>query len=199
MYIVGLTGGIGTGKTTVSEIFKKLGIPVYNSDIEAKKLMHTDKELIKKISNLFGKDIYKDNLLDRKKLAAEVFSNKEKLNRLNAIVHPAVKQDFELWALRQNSLYQIKESAILFESGIYKNVDKIITVTAPLNLRIKRLIKRDNTSQEEIKKRINNQLDEKLKTDNSDFIIDNNTTRLLIPQVLLIHNNLSRSIKNIPK
>ncbi len=199
MYIVGLTGGIGTGKTTVSEIFKKLGIPVYNSDIEAKKLMHTDKELIKKISNLFGKDIYKDNLLDRKKLAAEVFSNKEKLNRLNAIVHPAVKQDFELWALRQNSLYQIKESAILFESGIYKNVDKIITVTAPLNLRIKRLIKRDNTSQEEIKKRINNQLDEKFKTDNSDFIIDNNTSKLLIPQVLLIHNNLSRSIKNIPK
>jgi dephospho-CoA kinase len=195
MFIIGLTGGIGTGKTTVAEVFKKLIIPVYNSDIEAKNLMNTEKELIEKLKDIFGNAIYKDNKLDREKLADLIFNDKQKLNIVNSIVHPAVKKHFNNWADKQNTPYVIKETAILFESGTYKDVNKIISVSAPLELRIERLIKRDNSNRERIMERMNNQIDENFKRNNSDYIINNDNMKLLIPQVLSIHHKILNILK----
>jgi len=198
MFIVGLTGGIGSGKTTVSEVFKNLGISVYNSDFEAKKIMNTDEDLINKLKMIFGFDIYNsDNQLNRKKLADLIFNNKNKLNTVNRIVHPAVKKHFQNWINKQNSPYIIKETAILFESGIYKEVDKIITVVSPLNTRINRIKKRDNLSEKEIKERINNQTDDEYKIKNSDFIITNNNISLILPQILSIHKKLLKFSKSM--
>ena len=198
MFIVGLTGGIGSGKTTVSEVFKNLGISVYNSDFEAKKIMNTDEDLINKLKMIFGFDIYdSDNQLNRKKLADLIFNNKNKLNTVNRIVHPAVKKHFQNWINKQNSPYIIKETAILFESGIYKEVDKIITVVSPLNTRINRIKKRDNLSEKEIKERINNQTDDEYKIKNSDFIITNNNISLILPQILSIHKKLLKFSKSM--
>lgn len=196
MYVVGLTGGIGSGKTIVSEVFKSIGIPVYNSDIEAKILMNTDSDIINKLKMIFGYNIYNsENQLDRKKLADLIFNNKDKLNTVNSIVHPPVKKHFQIWMNKQNSLYVIKETAILFESGTYKDVDKIITVSAPLSLRIKRLILRDNSNKKKILERIKNQLNDEYKIKNSDFVINNNNEELILPQILSIHNNLLNILK----
>lgn len=196
MYVVGLTGGIGSGKTIVSEVFKSIGIPVYNSDIEAKILMNTDSDIINKLKMIFGYNIYNsENQLDRKKLADLIFNNKDKLNTVNSIVHPPVKKHFQIWMNKQNSLYVIKETAILFESGTYKDVDKIITVSAPLSLRIKRLILRDNSNKKKIMERIKNQLNDEYKIKNSDFVINNNNEELILPQILSIHNNLLNILK----
>lgn len=196
MFIIGLTGGIGSGKTIVSEVFKSIGISVYNSDIEAKKIMNTDSYIINKLKIIFGNNIYNtNNQLDRKKLANLIFNNKDKLNTLNSIVHPAVKKHFQNWIIKQNSPYVIKETAILFESGIYKDVDKIITVLSPLSLRIKRLILRDNSNKKEIMERVKNQLNDEYKIKNSDFLLNNNEEELILPQILLIHNNLLNILK----
>ncbi len=201
MIIVGLTGGIGSGKTIISKVFKKLGIPVYNSDIEAKKLMNSDFNIINKLKMIFGYDIYDaNNFLNRKKLAHLIFNNKEKMNTVNGIVHPAVKKHFLNWAENQHSLYVIKETAILFETGIYKDVDKIISVICPAEIRIQRVIKRDHISREDIIKRINNQSDDNLKIEKSDFIIHNDEKQLILPQILKIHKTLSDFFeKNVTK
>jgi len=191
MIIIGLTGGIGSGKTTAAEVFKKLGIAVYNSDEEAKKLMNSDTTIINKLKMIFGYDIYdSNNLLNKKKLAGLIFNNKDKLNTVNSIVHPAVKNHFKEWVNKQNTPYVIKETAILFESGINKDVDKIITVTAPIQLRINRLMKRDTISKEEIMKRINNQFDDEYKINKSDFVIKNDEKELIIRQILLINEKI---------
>ncbi len=193
MIIIGLTGGIGSGKTLVSEVFKKLGIAVYNSDIEAKNIMNTDETVIHKLKMIFGYGIYNpNNKLNRKKLAEYIFNNKDKLNTVNSIVHPAVKKHFNKWLKKQNSPYVIKETAILFETGIYKEVDKIITVSAPINIRINRIKKRDKLSDKEIKNRINNQTDDEFKKKRSDFIIINNEKKLIIPQIIKIHKLLTK-------
>ncbi len=194
MYTVGLTGGIGSGKTVVSKVLENLGIAVYNSDTEAKLLMNNDSDIINKLKMIFGYDIYdNENKLNRKKLADLIFNNKDKLNTVNSIVHPAVKKHFKNWCEKQDSPYLIKETAILFESGIYNDVDKIITVTAPLSLRIERLIKRDNATKEEIMNRINNQSDDSLKINNSDYVINNVNKELITPQILSIHQNLLKT------
>ncbi len=191
MLIIGLTGGIGSGKTTAAEVFKKLGIPVYNSDEEAKKLMNTDTTIINKLKMIFGYDIYDtNNLLNKKKLSALIFNNKDKLNTVNSIVHPVVKKHFSKWVNKQNAPYLIKETAILFESGIDKDVDKIITVTAPIQLRINRVKQRDSISEEEVIKRINNQFDDEYKIKKSDFIIKNDNKELIIRQILSIHKKI---------
>ena len=191
MIIIGLTGGIGSGKTTAAEVFKKLGIAVYNSDEEAKKLMNSDTTIINKLKMIFGYDIYdSNNLLNKKKLAGLIFNNKDKLNTVNSIVHPVVKNHFKKWVNKQNAPYVIKETAILFESGINKDVDKIITVTAPIQLRINRLMKRDTISKEEIMKRINNQFDDEYKINKSDFVIKNDEKELIIRQILLINEKI---------
>jgi len=172
--IIGLTGGIGSGKTTIANYIKSKGIPVYLSDLEAKKVMELP-EIISKIVKVFGIDVLgKNNLLDREKLATLVFNNTNNLKKLNEIVHPAVKNNFDHWVINhKNHPVIVKETAILFESGSYKNCDVIISVTAPLETRINRVLKRDTTNREKIVQRINNQLTDKERADRSDYVITN--------------------------
>ena len=188
---IGLTGGIGSGKTYVSKVFESLGIPVFNSDIEAKKLMSSSSELIQSIKYEFGDDIFDDYILNTKKLASIVFSDTEKLRKLNSLVHPIVKQEFLEWQAKKKSSYVIKEAAILFERDSYKGLDAIICVTAPINLRIDRVKLRDGYSYCEIKNRIENQISQEKKENLSDFIIVNDGVKILLPQILKIHQLFS--------
>lgn len=188
---IGLTGGIGSGKTYVSKVFESLGIPVFNADIEAKKLMSSSSELIQSIKYEFGNDIFDDYILNTKKLASIVFSDTEKLRKLNSLVHPIVKQEFLEWQSKKKSSYVIKEAAILFESDSYKSLDAIICVTAPINLRIDRVKLRDGYSYSEIKNRIENQISQQIKESLSDFIIVNDGVKSLLPQILKIHQLFS--------
>lgn len=189
--IIGLTGGIGSGKTTIANYFSTLGIPVYIADDEAKKLMESSKvkDLIKE---KFGESIFENTILNRAKLAEIVFADSEKLNQLNAIVHPAVQNHFKKWLLNHEaSPFVIYEAAILFESGNYKNCDYIITVTAPLESRIQRVIGRDKTTREHVLKRINAQWNDEQRISKSDFIIDNSiieTAKLKAEEILKILN-----------
>lgn len=171
--IVGLTGGIGSGKSTVAEFFRELGVPVYNSDYKAKKIMHEDSKVKAKILNLFGEKAYSNNELNRRFIASEVFSNKKKLNALNAIVHPAVRADFLTWVDSQDYPYVIQEAAIIFENNSEDRYDKVILVTAPKEIRIKRVIDRDGNSASEIKARIENQLSDEEKIPRAHFVIKN--------------------------
>ena len=191
--LVGLTGGIGSGKSTIAKIFNALGVKVYNSDFEAKNIVNTDVEVIKLIKQKFGKEIYEKGLINSKKLAQLVFNNKTALEELNAIVHPKVKQHFEQWI--QHHLTEkilIKEAAILIESGAYKGLDKIILVTAPEELKIKRVLARDNSKETDIRKKIAAQLNDIEKTKYTNYTIYNNEKDLVIPQVLNIYNELCK-------
>jgi dephospho-CoA kinase len=171
--IIGLTGGIGSGKTTVANHFIGAGIPVYIADDEARKIMQSP-EILREIEKIFGSVIFKNEVLNRQKLAEIVFSNSDKLKQLNAIIHPAVKKHFGNWILNyKNSPFVIYETAILFESGSYKGCDKIITVTAPLETRIERVIQRDKTSRENVLKRIKMQWTDDQRLGKSDFVIEN--------------------------
>ncbi|HEV2831183.1 MAG TPA: dephospho-CoA kinase [Hanamia sp.] len=191
MLRIGLTGGIGSGKTTVAHIFEALGIPVYNADDAAKRLMAQDEELKKKIENSFGKESYSNNKLNRKYLAEKVFSDVEKLSLLNSLVHPATIKDAEKWMDAQNAPYLIKEAALIFESGAQKNLDFVIGVKAPLALRMQRTMQRDKISADKVKARIDRQLDEEMKLRLCDYIIVNDEQQLLIPQVLALHEKFS--------
>ena len=171
--VVCLTGGIGSGKTLIANYFKSLGIPVYIADDEAKKLMKKTK-IIQAIEAIFGKTIFENNIINKEKLASIVFNNPEKLKALNQVIHPAVKKDFEDWLSKHKSLpLVVKEVAILFESGSNSFCDKIITVVAPLETRIQRVLERDNTNRENILARINNQWTDEQRISKSDFIIHN--------------------------
>jgi dephospho-CoA kinase len=171
--IIGLTGGIGSGKTTVANHFLSLGVPVYIADDQARKIMQT--QAVKNaIKEAFGDVVFDNDVLNRERLAGIVFNNSEKLAILNAIVHPAVKEHFGKWLTKhQDSPFVIYEAAILFESGGYKNCDYIITVTAPLELRIQRVMQRDNTTRELVLQRVNAQWDDEQRIANSDFVINN--------------------------
>ncbi|WP_456867347.1 dephospho-CoA kinase [Galbibacter sp. BG1] len=171
--IVGLTGGIGSGKSTVAKFFKELGVPVYIADLEAKKLMETNDDIRRDIISIFGADAYENNLPNRKYLAEIVFENLEKLEQLNAIIHPAVGKHFEEWYQQQKVPYVIKEVAILFENGGDKQCDLVITVTAPKEIRIERVLKRDQTTRKAIEARMQNQWSDKEKIKKSDFVIEN--------------------------
>ncbi len=184
---IGITGGIGTGKTVVCKIFETFGIPVYYSDKRAKYLMENDPKIVRQIINNFGQVYTPQGKLDRKKLAQIIFNDKTKLNTINQIVHPAVKADFLVWSENQQAPYVIKESALIFESKQTADLDYIITVWAPLELRIMRTMKRDNTSREKVIERINNQLDEQFKLYHSHFIIINDGQTPLLPQILNLH------------
>ena len=188
---IGITGGIGSGKTYVSEVFKSLGIPVFNTDIESKKIMITSEKLMELVKSAFGEGIYTNGRLNKEKLGAIVFSDKSKLQKLNSLVHPFVKEEFNNWCKSQKSSYVIKEAAILFESKANIGLDAVICVSAPLKLRISRSVKRDNTTEKEIKNRIENQISQEEKEKLSDYIIVNDTKELLLPQVLNIHELLS--------
>lgn len=181
--IIGLTGGIGSGKTSIANYFMKLGVPVYIADDAARKIMQSD-EIIEEIKKTFGTAIFENDILNREKLAQIVFSDPDKLKLLNAIIHPAVKKHFHNWILNhKNAPFIIYEAAILFESGSYKDCDKIITVTAPMESRIQRVIQRDNSSREQVLKRINAQWNDDQRIAKSDFVIVNDTLEIAKSEV----------------
>lgn len=188
MIRIGITGGIGSGKTLVCRMFKSLGIPVYHSDEEARRLMQEEASLVSGIVKLFGEEAYIDGSLNRSMIAKRVFQDNKLLNQLNALVHPAVGRDFVRWTETQrNTPYLIKEAAILFESGAEKGLDRVIVVTAPEELRIQRIIQRDQLSREQILSRMKQQWSDEERSQLADFIIVNDGKRMLIPQVLKIH------------
>ena len=192
MLKVGITGGIGSGKTTVCKIFETLGIPVYYADERAKRLMTEDMELVAAIKKLFGEDAYfPDGNLDRGFIASIVFNDRKILDRLNDLVHPVVAKDGEKWHLEQQDVpYTLKEAALLIESGSHLLLDKIITVTAPLELRIQRVMARDKAERAAVEARINKQMPESEKVKIADFVIKNDGSMSLIKQVLKIHTDL---------
>ena len=187
---VGLTGGIGSGKSTVAQIFEVLGIPVYYADMAAKKIMNEDEDLRSAITNIFGEPAYTNNILDRKYISSIVFSDPAKLEQLNALVHPATKKDGEAWMQQQTSPYAIHEAALIFEAKVSDRLDFVIGVSSPIELRIKRAMERDKVSREEVLKRMDQQLDEEVKMSKCDFLLLNDEQQLLIPQVLELHEKL---------
>ncbi len=191
MKIIGITGGIGSGKSTIAKVFISMGFPVYNSDVRAKELINSDEDVINSIKQEFGSNIYSSKGLDRKKMASIVFTDSDKLQKLNNIVHPAVGKDFENWCSTKNSTFVLKEAAILFETGIYKNLDKTILVTCPKEERINRVMKRDSATKEAIEARMNNQWSEEKKKELADYIIDNSGEEMVIPQVISLIKTLS--------
>ena len=190
MIKIGLTGGIGSGKTTVAKIFELLGIPVYYADDAAKRIMNEDKELKTAIQKQFGKDAYDNEGLNRTFLSAKVFPDPAQLEILNSLVHPATIRDAAKWMSQQKTSYTIKEAALIFESGSTEHLDYVIGVYAPTQLRIKRAMERNHLSHEEVTQRINKQLDENIKMKLCDFVIYNDEQHLLIPQVIELHKKL---------
>ena len=197
MLRIGLTGGIGSGKTTVAKIFELLNVPVYYADDAAKNLYHTNKELIAEIKKLFGEDIYLGEQLNRSKLAAIVFNDAEKLKLLNSLVHPLTIKDAAAWMQKQTTPYIIKEAALLFESGSATALDYVIGVKAPMEVRIKRVMERDGLTKEEVLKRASKQMDEEEKMQLCNFIIENNEQQLVMPHVLALHEKILRKAASI--
>lgn len=190
MITVGLTGGIGSGKSTVARVFRVLGIPVFEADREARTLQDHDEDLRAAIAERFGADLYYTGTLDRRTLAQRAFGNDQALQDLNALVHPAVRKAFQNWAAEQRSTYVIMESAILVESGGYKAFDRTIVVNAPEDLRVKRVIGRDGVGAEEVRARMRHQASEEVRLAVAHHIIVNDESRLVIPQVLNVHDQL---------
>jgi dephospho-CoA kinase len=195
MIIVGLTGGIGSGKTTVAKQFSSLGIPVYIADEEAKSLMNRSKIIKRKLIKLFGDEAYSHGELNRPFIANLIFNDTSFLQQMNAIVHPRVARHFEKWVLKQQGPYVIKEVAILFENGGDKLCDFVITVTAPKKVRIQRLLKRDKTSVEKIEAIMKNQWTDEEKIQHSHFVIENTELENTKKQVLQIHNKILKKVK----
>ncbi len=189
MMIVGVTGGIGSGKTTVCKVFRALGIPVYDADQAAKDLYDRDPELLRSVRDAFGDAILDpEGKLDRKKMAELVFGDPEKLQLLNSLVHPRVRADFRKWAkLQTHAPYVIREAAILFESGTHKDCDKVITVTAPVELRMQRVRQRDQRSEEEIRRMMERQWTDDEKVRRSDAVLVNDERDLLVPRIVALH------------
>ena len=186
MLSVGLTGGIGSGKTTIAAVFDALGIPVYNADAAAKRLMNEDEVLKAQLLDMFGEGLYKKNQLDRAYLANIVFGNKEKLKALNNLVHPLTIADAAKWFQKQTSPYAIKEAALIFESDSWKDLDAVIGVSAPETVRIQRVMKRDNIDAQQVAARMAQQMDEAQKMSKCDYIITNDDVSLVMPQILKI-------------
>lgn len=189
--IIGLTGGIGSGKSTVAKIFAQLGIPVLDADATAKAIMNEDHSVKTKLIELFGEDAYKENQLNRPYIAQLVFEDAFKLQQLNAIIHPITIQYAKDWASKQLAPYVIKEAALFFESGSSEGVEKIIGVTAPKHIRIQRVMQRDQITREDVIKRMEHQLEDSLKMKLCDWVIQNDDMHLLIPQILAIHQSLT--------
>lgn len=198
MLKIGITGGIGSGKSTVAKVFEALGIPVYYADDAAKRLMQEDPELKKQIISLFGENAFTGGKLNRPWISEKIFGNPEKVNALNALVHPATIRDAHDWMSRQQTPYTLKEAALIFESGSQKELDYVIGVEAPQELRIQRVIERDNTTRDAILQRMKNQLDEEEKMKRCDFIIHNDGNQMVIPQVIALHHQLVELSKSKP-
>lgn len=191
MLRIGLTGGIGSGKSTVARIFNVLGIPVYDADSAAKRLMAEDEILKSNIINTFGKDSYMDGKLNRKFLSEAVFNNENKIALLNSFVHPATIKDADEWMKKQNAPYVIKEAALIFESGSNKYLDLVIGVKSPLALRIERTMNRNHITAAQVEARMKFQMNEEEKMSLCNFIIVNDEKEMLIPQVLSLHRKFS--------
>ncbi len=192
MTIVGLTGGIGSGKTTVATMFAALGVPVYIADIEAKRLMNRSKIIKRKLTALLGEQAYNGDIINKKYIAKIIFNNPEILKQVNAIIHPKVAQHFKRWLKKQTAAYIIKETAILFESGSYNLCDKIILVTAPKEERIRRVMIRDSVTRKSVLERMKNQWDDAEKIKHSDFVINAVDLLSTREKVLKIHTILSK-------
>ena len=192
MLKIGLTGGIGSGKTTVARIFELLQVPVYYADEASKRLYRTDRELMANLKKHFGEGVYTHDELNRSVLASLVFNNPEKLELLNRLVHPPTIKDAALWMEQQQAPYVVKEAALLFESGSVRDLDYVIGVRAPHALRLHRAMQRDGLSREEVQARMDRQLDEQIKMKLCDFIIENNEQQPVIPQVLQLHKHLMK-------
>lgn len=196
MLRIGLTGGIGSGKSTVAQIFSVLGIPVYDADSSSKRLMSEDENLKERIVEHFGKESYSKGQLNTKHLSEQVFRDPKKTELLNSIVHPATIRDAEKWMRKQNAPYLIKEAALIFESGSNKLLDKVIGVSSPLSLRIERTMKRNNITSSQVEERINLQMNEEKKLRLCDYVIFNDEQQMLIPQVLQLHEEfLKQTVK----
>lgn len=188
---VGITGGIGSGKSFVSKLFKTLGVPFYDADKEAKAIMNSSDTVRKGLIAAFGESVYfADGTLNRKWLAEQVFNNNDQLAILNGIVHPVVIQHAVDWANAQSGCYSLKEAALLFESGSYKTLDYTILVIAPQDVRIERVMARDNVSREEVINRINKQMSDEAKMEMAHFILVNDGIEPLLPQIYNIHKQL---------
>ena len=199
MLHIGLTGGIGSGKTTVAKIFELLGIPVYYADDAAKKMMNEDDELKAAIQNQFGKEAYNNGELNRAYLSTKVFNDPFQLEKLNALVHPATIRDATKWMAQQKASYTIKEAALIFESGSSEYLDYVIGVYAPSQLRIKRTMERNHMDYDEVIQRMDKQLDEDMKMKLCDFVIYNDEKQLLIPQVIELHQRLLALLNESPR
>jgi dephospho-CoA kinase len=189
---IGITGGIGSGKTTVCQIFSAMGIPIYYADDRAKALMVTNLDVVSKLKSLFGKNTYlPDGSLNRQHLSNIVFKDKEMLEKLNAIVHPAVHEDGITWQNAQKNVpYTLKEAALLFEAGSYKALDKVVTVFAPKEIRLQRVIKRDQSNRAAVEARMDKQMDDFKKMHLADFVIFNDGKHPLIPQIHRLHQRI---------
>lgn len=188
--IIGLTGGIGSGKSIVAKVFATQGVPVLDADATAKQIMNNDPSIKEALISLFGKDVYVNGQLNRALVSSIVFGDSFKLAQLNAIVHPAAIQYAKDWASKQSAPYVIKEAALFFESGSAEGIHKMIGVTSPKHLRIQRVMLRDHISREEVLKRMEHQLDDSLKMRLCDWVIQNDDQHLLIPQVLAIQKEI---------
>lgn len=191
MLRVGVTGGIGSGKSTVCQIISSLGYPVYLADVEARRLTNSHPSIVRDVTALFGNNIYVKGELDRKRVGSLVFADKALLQQLNEIIHPVVDEDFKLWVISNNKHKLVfKEAAILFESGAYKQVDRTVVVWAPDTLRVERVCKRDSIAEADVRQRMTNQMEQDELVKRTDFVINNNEEELLVPQVINLINSL---------
>lgn len=189
--LIGLTGGIGSGKTTVANMFSELGVPVYISDTEAKKLTNTSEDIRRELIHLLGIEAYSEGGLNRKYVADKIFNDKSLLEAVNAIIHPKVATHFKNWASKQTSAYVIQEAAILFENNSYQKFDKVILVTAPKEIRIARVMTRDNATFTDIEQRMNHQWSDEKKQKLADYIIENIDLETTRKKVEALHLSLS--------
>ena len=194
---LGITGGIGSGKTSVCKVFNVLGIPFFSTDPEAKEIMDNDKSIINRINSIAGRDLYSGGSLDRMALANLIFNDNSLLEKVNSLVHPIVFDHFRKWEMAQDAPYVIFEAAILFESGASKLVNRIATVVAPAEERVERVIRRNNLSREQIMERMRNQIDDESRIKMSDYVIYNSENDMILPAILKIHEDLLKFINTI--
>jgi dephospho-CoA kinase len=194
---LGVTGGIGSGKTSVCRVFNVLGIPVFSADPEAREIMDHDESIIENINSMIGRDLYRNGGLDRSVLASLIFNDNSLLEKVNRLVHPVVFKHFDEWVEKQEAPYVIMEAAILFESGANRQVDRVLTVVAPLEERITRVMQRNNLTREQILERIKNQMTDEERTKLSDYVINNSEGDMIIPSVLEVHQSMLSYINSI--
>ncbi len=194
MFKLGITGGIGSGKSSVCKVFRLLGIPVFAADEEARLIMENDKGLILRLNSLTGRDLYSKGSLDRVLLASLIFNNSSLLDKVNSLVHPVVFEHFNNWVEEQSSPYVIMEAAILLESGASTLVDRIAVVVAPVEERIERVIQRNDLTREQVMDRVRNQMDDETRLKSSHYVIKNSENDMLIPAVLQLHEELLKYI-----